>query len=146
MIPVKKVDESDSSMILTGIIVRGKQLGRTLGFPTANLQPDETFEGTRGVYAGYFCVENRKRWPCMVNIGSHPTAPEGAPTIEAHLLDFSGDLYGCRAEIVLCFFLRPEQKFPSLEALKEQLRRDREKTRALLGTDSDLSIGHCKFL
>ena len=68
----------------------------------------------------------------MVNIGSHPTAPEGAPTIEANLLDFSGDLYGIQAEIELVEFLRPERRFPSLDALKAQLTLDREHTRAAL--------------
>ncbi len=136
MIPVKKGDATASSTILTGIVVHGKQLGRTLGFPTANLLPDEPFQGRRGVYAGYFHLKNGTRMPCMINIGSHPTVPEGNPTIEANLLDFSGDLYGCRAEITLCFFLRPERKFPSLNALKRQLTRDCERTRALLCKDS----------
>lgn len=119
-------------MILSGIIVRGKQLGRTIGFPTANLQPDAPFPGVRGVYAGYYRINGGDRLPCMVNIGSHPTAPEGEPTIEAHLLDFSGDLYDSRAEIELVAFLRPERRFPSLDALKTQLSLDREATRKAL--------------
>lgn len=119
-------------MILSGIIVRGKQLGRTIGFPTANLQPDAPFPGVRGVYAGYYRINGGDRLPCMVNIGSHPTAPEGDPTIEAHLLDFSGDLYDSRAEIELVAFLRPERRFPSLDALKAQLSLDREATRKAL--------------
>lgn len=119
-------------MILSGIIVRGKQLGRTIGFPTANLQPDAPFPGVRGVYAGYYRINGGDRLPCMVNIGSHPTAPEGEPTIEAHLLDFSGDLYDSRAEIELVAFLRPERRFPSLDALKAQLSLDREATRKAL--------------
>lgn len=119
-------------MILTGKIVRGKQLGRTLGFPTANLKPDSPFPGVRGVYAGYFRLNQGERMPCMVNIGSHPTAPEGMPTIEANLLDFTGDLYDKRAEIELVAFLRPEQRFPSLEALRAQLALDRQHTREAL--------------
>ena len=119
-------------MILSGKIVHGKHLGRTIGFPTANLESDSPFPGTRGVYAGYFRTQGGKRIPCMVNIGSHPTAPEGAPTIEANLLDFSGDLYGVQAEIELVEFLRPERRFPSLDALKAQLALDREHTREAL--------------
>ena len=119
-------------MILSGKIVHGKHLGRTIGFPTANLESDSPFPGARGVYAGYFRAQGGERVPCMVNIGSHPTAPEGAPTLEANLLDFSGDLNGLQAEIELVEFLRPERRFPSLDALKAQLALDREHTRAAL--------------
>lgn len=120
-------------MILKGRIVYGKQLGRTIGFPTANLQPF-SMPGQlpqNGVYAGWVYLENGKsRWPCVLNQGKHPTAPEGAPTIEVHLLDFSGDLYGQELEVEYLRFLRPEKKFDSLEALKMQIARDSERARA----------------
>ena len=132
MIPVETIDGERRAMILTGIIVHGKHLGRTIGFPTANLKPDAPFSGQRGVYAGRFTGENGVNQMCMVNIGTHPTVPEGEPTIEAHLLDYSGDLYGQRVTIELTDFLRPERRFPSLEALKEQLTSDREHTRKVL--------------
>ncbi len=118
-------------MIITGQVVQGKHLGRTIGYPTANIQSDSPFTGERGVYAGLFRFYEGE-FPCMVNIGSHPTAPEGKPTIEAHLLDYNGDLYDLHVEIELMRFLRPERKFESLDALKEQLNRDRRRTREAL--------------
>ena len=119
-------------MKISGIIVHGKQLGRTIGFPTANLQPDDPAAVTaaNGVYVARITVEGYPAsMPCMLNQGSHPTAPEGAPTIEAHILDFGDDIYDRRAEVEYLHFLRPERKFPSLEALKDQLKSDLESTR-----------------
>ena len=119
-------------MTITGIIVHGKHLGRTIGFPTANLQPDDPAAVTaaNGVYVARITVEGYPAsMPCMLNQGSHPTAPEGAPTIEAHILDFGDDIYDRRAEVEYLHFLRPERKFPSLDALKDQLKSDLESTR-----------------
>ena len=119
-------------MILTGRIVYGKQLGRTLGFPTANLSPDALPEAMpeNGVYAGWFRIEETgERLPCVLNQGKHPTVPEGAPTIEAHVLDFSGDLYGKRASVEYLRFIRPEVRFASLDELKAQIARDEETAR-----------------
>ena len=119
-------------MKISGTIVHGKQLGRTIGFPTANLQPDdpEAVTADNGVYVALIAIEGYPRpLPCMLNQGSHPTAPEGAPTIEAHILDFDDDVYDRRAEIEYLSFLRPERKFPSLDALKQQLKADLERTR-----------------
>jgi len=120
-------------MKITGKIVHGKRLGRTIGFPTANIQPDAPPTGAaNGVYAAEISVEGfPEPMRCMVNQGCHPTVPDGPPTIEAHILDFSGDVYGRRAELEYLKFLRPEQKFPSLDALKEQLSRDLEQTRGV---------------
>ena len=120
-------------MKISGIIVHGKQLGRTIGFPTANLQPDAPAAVTadNGVYVARIAIEGYPEpLKCMLNQGSHPTAPEGAPTIEAHILDFGDDIYYRRAEVEYLVFLRPERKFPSLDALKEQLKADLERTRA----------------
>lgn len=119
-------------MKITGVIVHGKQLGRTIGFPTANIQPDDPSMVTaeNGVYVAVISIPGHPgRLPCMLNQGTHPTAPEGPPTIEAHILDFSADVYDRRAEVEYLSFLRPEQRFPSLAALKDQLRTDMEKTR-----------------
>lgn len=119
-------------MKISGIIVHGKQLGRTIGFPTANLQPDAPAAVTadNGVYVARIAIEGYPEpLKCMLNQGSHPTAPEGAPTIEAHILDFDDDIYDRRAEVEYLVFLRPERKFPSLDALKEQLKADLERTR-----------------
>jgi riboflavin kinase/FMN adenylyltransferase len=109
-------------MKFTGTVVHGKQLGRTIGFPTANILPDGPVDAQNGVYVGEIIVEGvEKPMRCMVNQGVHPTVPDGPPTIEAHILDFADDIYDRRAEVEYLRFLRPEQKFPSLDALKNQL-------------------------
>ena len=87
--------------------------------------------GKNGVYVASLRIEGYPDpLPCMVNLGSHPTAPEGPPTIEAHILDFDDDIYGRRVELTGHKFLRDERKFPSLDALKQQLKADLESTRA----------------
>jgi len=121
---------NDQSMILTGRVVLGKQLGRTLGFPTANIDVEDMSACPPGVYYGVCRVDGRD-YRVIINIGRHPTAPEGAPTVEAHLIDYSGDLYGRVISVRLVCFLRGEQKFPSLDALREQLSRDLAAARAL---------------
>jgi len=113
-----------SNVKFTGTVVRGKQLGRTIGFPTANIEPDGPAAAESGVYIAEVSVAGGAPLPCMVNQGRHPTAPEGPPTIEAHILGFSGDIYGCRVEMEYLEFLRPERKFPSLDALRAQLDED----------------------
>ena len=120
-------------MIMTGTVEHGKQLGRRLGFPTANLSVDGQVASENGVYAAAIWLEEEalpRR--CMVNQGVHPTAPEGKPTVEAHLLDYAGDLYGRRVRLEYLHFLRPECRFDGLEALRAQLARDLAATREYL--------------
>lgn len=120
-------------MVLKGRIAYGKQLGRTIGYPTANLDVDELPEAMpeNGVYAAWFFLEDgARRLPCVLNQGRHPTVPEGEPTIEAHILDFDEDIYGCQAAVEYLRFLRPEAKFASLDALKAQIGRDEAAARA----------------
>lgn len=122
-------------MKIEGIVVHGKQLGRTLGFPTANLRADRREgESPNGVYAAWFYVDGKKL-PCMVNIGHHPTLPEGGETVEAHIFDFSGDIYGKKATLETVAFLRSERKFPSPDELRMQLEKDAKTCRALLKTE-----------
>ena len=119
-------------MIVEGIVEMGKQLGRTLGFPTANIRPERTAGDypANGVYVAALWMQGDNRaYPCMLNQGVHPTVPEGKPTIEAHLLNFDGDLYGQRLRVIYLHFLRKECRFDHLEALCAQLQRDRESTR-----------------
>ena len=119
-------------MRIEGTVAQGKQLGRTIGFPTANLQPEGKVNlQLRGVYAAWFELDG-ERLPCMVNIGHHPTLPEGAPTIEAHIFDYSGNLYGKQAAVELVTLLRPEQKFPSVEELRLQLEKDKKHSLEIL--------------
>ena len=119
-------------MKIEGKIVRGKQLGRTIGFPTANLLPDREWKSEKnGVYAAWFHLEGEK-FGCMVNIGHHPTLPDGPATIEAHVFDYAGDLYGKTAAIETVAYLRPEQKFADVSHLQKQLLFDRETARHIL--------------
>jgi riboflavin kinase / FMN adenylyltransferase len=111
---------------LVGKVVTGRQLGRTIGFPTANLQvPPEKFVPRKGVYRVTVKGEGIAALGVM-NIGDRPTVDQAGTqmTIEVHLLDWSGDLYGQTLSVELESFLRPEQKFGSLEELKAQIQAD----------------------
>ena len=109
---------------LIGTVVTGQQLGRTIGFPTANLQlRPEKFLPRYGVY-GVDVLLDGTVFKGVMNIGCRPTVAGEAPTIEVHLLDWSGDLYGQTLKVDLIEFLRPEQKFASVEALKQQIVKD----------------------
>ena len=117
--------------VLTGQVVRGQQIGRTLGVPTANLLlPEGVVVPKFGVYA-CGCLVDGVWYPAVTNIGTRPTVSGSGITVEPWILDFSGDLYG--RDITLAFhrFLRPEQKFPDLEALRAQIHRDADQTRDL---------------
>ena len=124
----RRTGMENENQTLTGRVVYGKQLGRTLGFPTANMDVENMEKCPMGVYAG-LCRLDGTEYRVIINIGKHPTAPEGAPTVEAHLLDFSGDLYGREISVRLVKYLRGEVKFPSLDALREQLTRDMNEAR-----------------
>jgi riboflavin kinase/FMN adenylyltransferase len=114
-------------------VVQGDQRGRTIGFPTANLAVwDELLLPARGVYAGWATVDG-VRWPAVTNIGVRPTFDGQRQTVEAHLLDFAGDLYGKSLNLTFEFRLRGEQKFSGIEALVAQIRADVEAGRRLLG-------------
>lgn len=116
-------------MIIEGIVERGKRLGRRLGFPTANIAARRVTGAwpRNGVYACALWVDgDALAWPGMLNQGVHPTAPEGKPTVEVHLLGFEGDLYDRPVRVEYLRFLRPERRFDGLDALKEQLTLDRE--------------------
>ncbi len=107
-----------------GEVVRGDQRGRTIGFPTANIAvPQAMCLPADGVYAGRFIDEDSRSWMCAVNLGRRPTFVEHSEhsLLEAHLLDFEGDLYGRRVRVTFEKFLRSERKFDGLESLRSQL-------------------------
>ncbi len=112
------------SYTLIGKVVKGQQLGRTIGFPTANLQlPIDKFLPCYGVYVVNVSWENFTVRGVM-NIGCRPTVDGDSPTVEVHLLNWSGNLYDKTLTVSLQKFLRSEQKFPSLDALKQQISSD----------------------
>jgi riboflavin kinase/FMN adenylyltransferase len=106
-----------------GEVVRGAGRGRTLGFPTANIRASHPLLLPAGVYACRVEVAEA-RYRAVVNVGVRPTFDEHDLAIEAHLLDFSGDLYGRRVRLTFFRRLREERKFPSVEALRAQIARD----------------------
>ena len=109
---------------LWGTVVTGQQLGRTIGFPTANLElPSSKFLPRFGVYEADVLL-GRQIIKGVMNIGCRPTVAGESPTIEVHLLNWSGNLYGRKLRVNLIEFLRSEQKFASVEALKQQITRD----------------------
>ena len=110
----------------------GRQLGRTIGVPTANIPiPEGILVPKCGVYACFAEVDGQK-YAAVTNIGSRPTVGGHEIRAESWLLDFSGDLYGKKMTLEFHAFLRPEQKFASLEALKAQIHADATKTREIL--------------
>ena len=119
-------------MRISGIVEGGKHIGRTLGFPTANIAPDagSVLPEQNGVYAALLTLADGRALPCVLNKGRHPTLPEGAATVEAFILDFNGDLYGQRVHVDFLAFLRPETRCADKEALRAQIARDTENARA----------------
>lgn len=111
---------------LSGIVVHGQHLGRTIGFPTANLDvPERKFVPRTGVYAAYAWPEGASSpVPGVVNIGYRPTVHGTHRTIEAHLMGWSKDLYGQTLKLDLQSYLRAELPFDSLDALKTQIEQD----------------------
>jgi riboflavin kinase / FMN adenylyltransferase len=119
-----------------GVVVQGDQRGRLLGFPTANVEvPNRVCLPADGVYAGRFERADGTTHPCAINLGRRPTFYEHADhsLLEAHLIDFDGDLYGERAKVRFTNFLRSERKFDGIDALVTQLKSDVEHARGLLG-------------
>ena len=115
--------------ILSGEVVSGRKLGRTLGIPTANLSiPEGVAQLPFGVYACKATVENRE-YLAVTNIGNRPTVGGHRITVEPWLLDFEADLYGKTLTLSFYRILRPEQMFPDLDALKEEIQKNAEETR-----------------
>lgn len=117
---------------IVGEVIEGRRIGAQLGFPTANVRPDHSAVPAHGVYVAEVLLDGRSI-PAAVNIGIAPTIRHEDIMIEAHLLEFEGELRGREIEVVFHKRLRPELKFPSREALVEQIGRDVTTTRAYFG-------------
>jgi riboflavin kinase/FMN adenylyltransferase len=130
-------DFTDASRLLGraysigGRVVRGKQLGRTLGFPTANLRFPKV-PALSGIYATWVHGVGERPHASVSSFGTRPTVDGVEPLLEAHLFDFDGDLYGRHIEVEFVAKLRDELKFPDLPSLTEQMQRDAETARRLL--------------
>ena len=118
--------------LLTGEVIHGKQLGRTIGIPTANLELSSDLAVPRfGVYACRALVLG-KWYPAVTNVGTRPTVEGKGITVEPWILDYDGDLYGRQITLEFYAFLRPEKKFPDLQALQQEIRRNADQTRQLM--------------
>jgi riboflavin kinase/FMN adenylyltransferase len=108
---------------IEGLVVKGQQLGRTLGFPTANIALGEEQLPPDGVWAVRGHGDGHA-WQGVANLGNRPTVDGLTRVFEVHLFDHDSDLYGKMLEVEFVKHLRPEQKFPSLDALREQITKD----------------------
>ncbi len=113
--------------VVSGRVVRGKRIGRSLGVPTANLPyPDASTRPLNGVYVArvVFPEEGGREEEAVLSQGFHPTFPEGEPTVEVFLLNASEDLYGRYLRIEYLHYIRPERRFASRELMTERMRED----------------------
>jgi riboflavin kinase / FMN adenylyltransferase len=120
---------------IVGTVVNGQEIGRSIGFPTANLQyPASKFLPCQGVYCVRVDTATAKQLPGVMNIGKRPTVDNGInTTVEVHLLDWEGNLYGQELSVHLHHFLRSESKFASLTALTTQIQADCDSAREFFG-------------
>lgn len=118
---------------LNGLVVKGQQIGRSIGFPTANIHIPNDYKliPHDGVYAVEVKVEG-VLYKAMLNIGNRPTVDGTRKTVEAHLFDFQGDLYNKLVTVSFKEFIREERKFENLEALKNQLVQDQKLAKSIL--------------
>lgn len=123
---------------ISGRVLHGQKLGRQLGVPTANVRMHRFAAPLRGVYAVSVRGAADTVLPGVCNIGMRPTVKGTQPVLEVHLLDFSGDLYGCLLDVEFKAYLRAEQKFDGLDALKTQIFNDIEAARAFFALNSEL--------
>ena len=115
-----------------GRVVRGQQLGRTLGFPTANIRLAGKLPALSGIYATLVHGIGDTPRPAVASLGTRPTVDGVEPLLEAHVFDFDGDIYGRRIEVEFVAKLRDEVRYSDLAALTAQMQRDAEQARALL--------------
>ncbi len=117
---------------MCGRVVAGRQRGRDLGFPTANINPFRRKSPVSGVFAVTVTGVAERPWPGVANVGIRPTVEGGRVWLEVHLFDFHGDLYGRQLEVFFRHKLREERRFPSVEALRAQIQQDAAQARQWL--------------
>lgn len=115
-----------------GRVIHGQKLGRTLGFPTLNLNPKRLQMPVSGVFAVRVAGLSEQPWPGVANIGVRPTVQGQRPSIEVHLFDWNKTVYGAHVEVILEAFIRPEMKFSGLDQLKAQIAQDAIQARHFL--------------
>jgi riboflavin kinase/FMN adenylyltransferase len=131
--PERATDELGRPWAIRGIVAHGDARGRTIGFPTANIPLGRHLEPARGVYAVRIRMPDGAMHDGVANIGRRPTVNEGPESrLEVNIFDFNGDLYGQELGISLIAYIRAEQKFSGLDALKAQIAADADQARRLL--------------
>ncbi|KMQ73629.1 bifunctional riboflavin kinase/FAD synthetase [Marinobacter subterrani] len=126
---------------IRGRVVYGRQLGRQIGAPTANILLHHT-PALRGVYVVAATLDNGATYDGVANIGIRPTVDGKQPSLEVHLFDFAGTLYGQHLEVVFRHGLRDEEKFASVDELKEQIARDFEEARSWIYANGSVRTPH----
>ena len=126
--------------VIKGMVVQGEKRGRTIGFPTANVEPSDEYVLPRnGVYAVTLLIKSRNKvYEGVCNVGVKPTFHDSSVSqvsIEVNIFDFEESIYGERVEVFWHHFIRPEQKFNGIDALVEQISKDKEKAKSLLELD-----------
>jgi len=120
--------------IVDGVVQTGQQRGRTINFPTANLEFGDLVRPKFGVYCVEVRLEDSEDWlPAVANTGNRPTVGGEDARLEVHILDFDHDIYGQHIDVRFRSFIRPEQKFDSFDALREQITRDANSARRVFG-------------
>lgn len=120
---------------LTGRVIQGNRLGRTIGFPTANIEIACHYSSANGVYAARVRLDDGREFQAMANLGHRPTVTDcGALWLEANLFDFDEEIYGRTIEVNLVQKIRDERRFESIEALRQQLTKDKQQTLKILNT------------
>ena len=123
-------------LTVTGIVVKGQQRGRGLGYPTANLQVTSGDLPKPGIHAAWAVVDGAY-FPAAASLGFNPTFGQGGGlSLEAHILDFSGDLYGREMTLQFVEYLRPEMAFSSVDELEAQMAQDCSRAAQILAEDA----------
>jgi riboflavin kinase/FMN adenylyltransferase len=131
--PERATAELGRPWTIRGIVVHGDQRGRSIGFPTANIPLGKHLEPARGVYAVTLTLPGGGLGHGVANIGRRPTVDDRTESLlEVNVFDYAGDLYGAELSVALHAFLRPEQKFSGIEALRTQIAADAAEARRLL--------------
>ena len=130
---------------VSGRVIAGQRLGRLLGVPTANIALEPTNRLAYGVYAVRVHL-GAATHAGVASFGTRPTVDNGAPLLEVHLLDFSGDLYGQEIEVEFVQRIREERKFDSLDQLVAEMAHDKERARAILGVCSNAIVDSSQIL
>ena len=120
--------------LIEGTVEHGRRLGRELGFPTANLAVGDDFPLTDGVYRSRIWIDGEV-FDGMSNLGCNPSVGGAERRLETHIFDFGGDLYGIRLHVELLEKIRDEQRFTSVDELRAQIERDRDRIRQLIAEE-----------